>query len=61
LRRLWSGEMRYPPVQPPRVPILIAGGGEKHTLRQVAQYASNTAATLTDRSPRCWLRTVRGR
>src|SRR5579872_815603 len=39
VRRLWSGEMQYPPVQLPRVPILIAGGGEKHTLRQVAQYA----------------------
>lgn len=28
-----------PPVQEPRVPILLAGGGEKVTLRQVAQYA----------------------
>jgi len=28
-----------PPVQQPRVPILLAGGGEKVTLRQVAQYA----------------------
>lgn len=27
------------PVQEPRVPILLAGGGEKVTLRQVAQYA----------------------
>jgi alkanesulfonate monooxygenase SsuD/methylene tetrahydromethanopterin reductase-like flavin-dependent oxidoreductase (luciferase family) len=39
LQRLWSGEMQPPPLQSPRVPILIAGGGEKHTLRQVAQYA----------------------
>jgi alkanesulfonate monooxygenase SsuD/methylene tetrahydromethanopterin reductase-like flavin-dependent oxidoreductase (luciferase family) len=31
--------MQHPPVQSPRVPILIAGGGEKRTLRQVAQYA----------------------
>lgn len=28
-----------PPVQQPRIPILLAGGGEKVTLRQVAQYA----------------------
>lgn len=28
-----------PPVQQPRVPILLAGGGEKVTLRQVARYA----------------------
>ena len=28
-----------PPVQQPRVPILLAGGGEKVTLRQVARFA----------------------
>jgi alkanesulfonate monooxygenase SsuD/methylene tetrahydromethanopterin reductase-like flavin-dependent oxidoreductase (luciferase family) len=28
-----------PPVQQPRVPILLAGGGEKVTLKQVASYA----------------------
>jgi alkanesulfonate monooxygenase SsuD/methylene tetrahydromethanopterin reductase-like flavin-dependent oxidoreductase (luciferase family) len=54
VRGLFSGEpFRYqgeqwsidspggflPPVQQPRVPILLAGGGEKVTLRQVAQYA----------------------
>jgi alkanesulfonate monooxygenase SsuD/methylene tetrahydromethanopterin reductase-like flavin-dependent oxidoreductase (luciferase family) len=49
LRRLWSVEMQPPPVQSPRVPILIAGGGEKHTLRQVAQYAdaANLAPSAT--------------
>ncbi len=54
LRGIWSGEpfaykgaqwsVNVPsgfalPVQQPRVPILLAGGGEKVTLRQVAQYA----------------------
>jgi alkanesulfonate monooxygenase SsuD/methylene tetrahydromethanopterin reductase-like flavin-dependent oxidoreductase (luciferase family) len=31
--------VRNPPVQRPRVPVMIAGGGERVTLRQVAQYA----------------------
>jgi alkanesulfonate monooxygenase SsuD/methylene tetrahydromethanopterin reductase-like flavin-dependent oxidoreductase (luciferase family) len=54
VRGLWSGEpFQFEgeylkasaadpflgPVQQPRVPILLAGGGEKVTLRQVAQYA----------------------
>lgn len=35
-----TGATIYPrPVQQPRPPLLIAGGGEKVTLRQVAQYA----------------------
>lgn len=37
--RLWGGEMLSGPVQQPHVPLLIAGGGEQVTLRQVAQYA----------------------
>jgi alkanesulfonate monooxygenase SsuD/methylene tetrahydromethanopterin reductase-like flavin-dependent oxidoreductase (luciferase family) len=38
-----------PPVQRPRPPIMIAGGGEKTTLRQVARYAdvSNFGAWVT--------------
>lgn len=54
VRGLWSGEPFEhegeqwsvksnqdfaAPVQEPRVPIILAGGGEKVTLRQVAQYA----------------------
>ena len=31
--------MRHPPVQQPYVPVLIAGGGERVTLRQVARLA----------------------
>src|SRR6266705_1475890 len=29
----------FGPIQQPRIPLLIAGGGERVTLRQVAQYA----------------------
>lgn len=54
LRGLWSGETFsfrgeafaaegdgtfLPPVQQPHVPVIIAGGGEKVTLRQVARFA----------------------
>src|SRR4029079_8526291 len=34
-----GGLLRHGPVQRPRVPVLIAGGGERTTLRQVARYA----------------------
>ncbi|GAB3411199.1 hypothetical protein GCM10027569_27610 [Flindersiella endophytica] len=39
IRRLWDGAMRGGPAQQPHVPILIAGGGEQVTLRQVADHA----------------------
>src|SRR5215217_2638688 len=41
--RVESANVRPGPVQQPHVPVLIAGGGERVTLRQVAQYgdASN--------------------
>lgn len=34
-----GGLLRHGPVQRPRVPVLIAGGGERTTLHQVARYA----------------------
>lgn len=37
--RLSDANVRPGPVQRPYVPVLIAGGGERGTLRQVAQYA----------------------
>lgn len=37
--RVEGANVRPGPIQQPRVPLLIAGGGEKVTLRQVARYA----------------------
>lgn len=37
--RVQGAHIQPPPVQQPRVPILIAGAGEKVTLRQVAAFA----------------------
>jgi alkanesulfonate monooxygenase SsuD/methylene tetrahydromethanopterin reductase-like flavin-dependent oxidoreductase (luciferase family) len=37
--RVRAARVDPPPVQTPRVPLLIAGGGERVTLRQVARYA----------------------
>jgi alkanesulfonate monooxygenase SsuD/methylene tetrahydromethanopterin reductase-like flavin-dependent oxidoreductase (luciferase family) len=58
LGTLRGANVRPGPVQQPRVPILIAGGGEKVTLRKVARYADvsnfgehetvGTATTLDD-------------
>jgi len=58
LATLRGANVRPGPVQRPRVPVLIAGGGEKVTLRQVARYADvsnfgehetvGTATTLDD-------------
>jgi alkanesulfonate monooxygenase SsuD/methylene tetrahydromethanopterin reductase-like flavin-dependent oxidoreductase (luciferase family) len=39
LGRLAGANVRPGPAQLPRIPLLIAGGGERVTLRQVAQYA----------------------
>jgi alkanesulfonate monooxygenase SsuD/methylene tetrahydromethanopterin reductase-like flavin-dependent oxidoreductase (luciferase family) len=37
--RLDGGLIRLGPIQSPRVPVMIAGAGERVTLRQVARYA----------------------
>jgi alkanesulfonate monooxygenase SsuD/methylene tetrahydromethanopterin reductase-like flavin-dependent oxidoreductase (luciferase family) len=44
-----QAQLPFGPVQQPAIPILIAGGGERTTLRQVAQYGdvSNFGAHIT--------------
>jgi alkanesulfonate monooxygenase SsuD/methylene tetrahydromethanopterin reductase-like flavin-dependent oxidoreductase (luciferase family) len=40
--RVEAAALRPPPVQRPHVPIVIAGGGERTTLRYAARYADAT-------------------
>lgn len=37
--QIQQGQLAFGPIQQPHIPLLIGGGGERVTLRQVAQYA----------------------
>jgi alkanesulfonate monooxygenase SsuD/methylene tetrahydromethanopterin reductase-like flavin-dependent oxidoreductase (luciferase family) len=46
--RVDAATLPFPPVQQPYVPLLVAGGGERTTLRLVAQYADASNMTAAD-------------
>jgi alkanesulfonate monooxygenase SsuD/methylene tetrahydromethanopterin reductase-like flavin-dependent oxidoreductase (luciferase family) len=50
VQQLWQHGVRPTPLQAPRIPLLIGGGGERRTLRQVARYA-DAASFVPPNSP----------
>jgi alkanesulfonate monooxygenase SsuD/methylene tetrahydromethanopterin reductase-like flavin-dependent oxidoreductase (luciferase family) len=46
--QLDAATLPLPPIQQPYVPVLVAGGGERTTLRLVAQYADASNMTAAD-------------
>jgi alkanesulfonate monooxygenase SsuD/methylene tetrahydromethanopterin reductase-like flavin-dependent oxidoreductase (luciferase family) len=58
--RVRGAHVQPPPVQQPRVPILIAGAGERVTLRQVAEFADASSSRSWPSTVRSWAgRTIR--